>query len=221
MLGLAAIPALLVLPLLANMPDTARWYLFKDRVDDARKALLRVEPNRDVEQELTEIADAMREERGGFIHRDAAPAVFACHRVRRRASAFFAELSGINGIIYYSPLLFQAMGFEGNFSLLVLPALIQLASLAAVLASLVLVDRDRTTADPAVRHRRDDPRRRGAHRRVRREIRRGLRTRLRRAVAVHHGVQLRLRRTWSGSTPARASRPTCGRWVPARCLPPT
>jgi MFS family permease len=33
------------------------------------------------------------------------------------------------------------MGFEGNFSLLVLPALIQLASLAAVLTSLVLVDR--------------------------------------------------------------------------------
>jgi len=38
-------------------------------------------------------------------------------------------------------LLFEAMGFEGNFALLVLPALIQLASLAAVLVSLVLVDR--------------------------------------------------------------------------------
>ena len=54
---------------------------------------------------------------------------------------FFAQLTGINGIIYYSPLLFEAMGFEGNFALLVLPALVQLASLAAVLVSLVLVDR--------------------------------------------------------------------------------
>ena len=54
---------------------------------------------------------------------------------------FFAQLTGINGIIYYSPLLFEAMGFQGNFALLVLPALVQLASLAAVLASLVLVDR--------------------------------------------------------------------------------
>ena len=35
MLGLAAVPALLVLPLLATMPDTARWYLLKGRVDDA------------------------------------------------------------------------------------------------------------------------------------------------------------------------------------------
>jgi sugar porter (SP) family MFS transporter len=140
MLGLAAVPALLVLPLLATMPDTARWYLFKNRVDDARKALLRVESNRDVEEELAEIADAMREERGGSI-------LEMLRLPYLRATAFvvglgfFAELSGINGIIYYSPLLFQAMGFEGNFSLLVLPALIQLASLAAVLTSLVLVDR--------------------------------------------------------------------------------
>ena len=140
MLGLAAVPALLVLPLLANMPDTARWYLFKNRVDDARTALLRVEPNRDVEQELAEIADAMREERGGSIL-EMLRLPYLRATVFVVGIGFFAELSGINGIIYYSPLLFQAMGFEGNFSLLVLPALIQLASLAAVLASLLLVDR--------------------------------------------------------------------------------
>ncbi len=84
MLGLAAVPALLVLPLLATMPDTARWYLFKDRVDDARKALLRVEPNRDVEQELAEIAEAMRRRARRVIHRDAAAAVSTRHHIRRR-----------------------------------------------------------------------------------------------------------------------------------------
>ncbi len=39
MLGLAAVPATLLLPLLIRMPDTARWYLLKGRVDDARRAL--------------------------------------------------------------------------------------------------------------------------------------------------------------------------------------
>jgi len=140
MLGLAAVPALLVLPLLATMPDTARWYLFKNRVDDARRALLRVEPDRNVEQELTEIAEAMREEGGGkFIEMLRPPYLRATAFVV--GLGFFAQLTGINGIIYYSPLLFEAMGFEGNFALLVLPALVQLASLAAVLVSLVLVDR--------------------------------------------------------------------------------
>ena len=140
MLGLAAIPAVLVLPLLRQMPDTARWYLFKNRFDDARRALLRVEPNRDVEQELAEIVEAMREEGGGkFIEMLRPPYLRATAFVV--GLGFFAQLTGINGIIYYSPLLFEAMGFQGKFALLVLPALVQLASLGAVLVSLVLVDR--------------------------------------------------------------------------------
>jgi MFS transporter, SP family, galactose:H+ symporter len=140
MLGLAAIPAVLVLPLLRQMPDTARWYLFKNRFDDARRALLRVEPNSDVEQELAEIVEAMREEDGGkFIEMLRPPYLRATAFVV--GLGFFAQLTGINGIIYYSPLLFEAMGFQGKFALLVLPALVQLASLAAVLVSLLLVDR--------------------------------------------------------------------------------
>ena len=45
MLALAAVPATLVVLLLLRMPDTARWYLFKGRVADARRALQRVEPD--------------------------------------------------------------------------------------------------------------------------------------------------------------------------------
>ena len=140
MLGLASVPALLVLPLLASTPDTARWYLFKNRVDDARRSLQRIEPSSDVDKEIAEISEAMREERGGSI-------LEMLRLPYLRATlfvvglGFFAELSGINGIIYYSPLLFQAMGFQGNFALLVLPAVMELASLVAVLTSLVLVDR--------------------------------------------------------------------------------
>jgi MFS family permease len=54
---------------------------------------------------------------------------------------FFVQITGINAIVYYSPMIFKAMGFEGNFALLGLPALVQVAGLAAVLVSLVLVDR--------------------------------------------------------------------------------
>ena len=40
-LGLAAVPAVLVTLLLARIPDTARWYLLKGRVDDAYRDRLR------------------------------------------------------------------------------------------------------------------------------------------------------------------------------------
>jgi MFS transporter, SP family, galactose:H+ symporter len=144
MLALAAVPATLVAPLLLRMPDTARWYVLKGRVEEARRALQRVEPDSDVERELAEISVALREESGGGLMETV---VEMLHRPYLRATVFvvvlgfFIQITGVNAIVYYSPRLFDAMGFRGNFALLVLPALVQVAALAAVLVSVVLVDR--------------------------------------------------------------------------------
>ena len=143
MLGLAMVPATLLLPLLLRMPDTARWYLLKGRVADARRALLRVEPGADIEAELAEIGRALSEGSGGFK----GSVSEMLRRPYLRATifvitlGFLVQITGINAIIYYSPRIFEAMGFKGYFALLALPALVQLAGLAAVCAALVLVDR--------------------------------------------------------------------------------
>lgn len=140
MLGLAALPAALTLLLLLRMPDTARWYALKGRIDDARRALQRVEPHADVEHELAEIRGALREETGAaFVEMLRPPYLRATAFVI--GLGFFIQITGINAIVYYSPRLFAAMGFTGHFALLVLPALVQTAALAAVVVSLFLVDR--------------------------------------------------------------------------------
>ena len=54
---------------------------------------------------------------------------------------FFIQITGINAIVYYSPRIFESMGFTGDFALLGLPALVQVAGLIAVLVSLLVVDR--------------------------------------------------------------------------------
>ena len=139
MLGLAAVPAMLLLPLLIRMPDTARWYLLKGRVDDARRALLRVEPNANVDEELAEIGRALSEGSGGFSEMLRRP--YSRATVFVIVLGFLIQITGINAIIYYSPRIFEAMGFTGNFALLALPALVQVAGLAAVCTALLLVDR--------------------------------------------------------------------------------
>jgi MFS transporter, SP family, galactose:H+ symporter len=139
MLGLAAVPATLLLPLVIRMPDTARWYLLKGRVDDARRALLRVDPTAHVDEELAEIGRALSEGSGGFSEMLRPPYLRATVFVI--ALGFLIQITGINAIIYYSPRIFAAMGFTGNFALLALPALVQVAGLAAVGAALLLVDR--------------------------------------------------------------------------------
>jgi sugar porter (SP) family MFS transporter len=139
MLGLAAVPATLLLPLLIRMPDTARWYLLKGRVDDARRALLRIEPDAQVDEELAEIGRALGEGSGGFSEMLRRPYLRATAFVV--TLGFLIQITGINAIIYYSPRIFEAMGFTGNFALLGLPALVQVAGLAAVFTALLLVDR--------------------------------------------------------------------------------
>ncbi len=139
MLGLAAVPAILLLPLLIRMPDTARWYLLKGRADDARRALLRIEPDARADDELAEIGRALSEGSGGFSEMLRKPYLRATAFVV--TLGFLIQITGINAIIYYSPRIFAAMGFTGNFALLGLPALVQVAGLAAVCTALLLVDR--------------------------------------------------------------------------------
>jgi MFS transporter, SP family, galactose:H+ symporter len=139
MLGLATVPATLLLPLWIRMPDTARWYLLKGRVDDARTALLRVEPTAHADEELAEIGRALSEGGGGFSEMLRPPYLRATVFVI--TLGFLIQITGINAIIYYSPRIFEAMGFTGNFALLALPAFVQVAGLAAVCTSLLLVDR--------------------------------------------------------------------------------
>lgn len=141
MLGLAAVPAVLILLLLLlTAPDTARWYLLTGRVSEARQALLRLGPATDVDRELTEITYALAGQSGGAL-----PEMLRWPYMRATVFVvglgFLAHITGINAIIYYSPQLFEAMGFEGSFAQLVLPALVQVAALAAAIVSLMLVDR--------------------------------------------------------------------------------
>ncbi len=140
MLGLAAVPAAVIFLLLLRLPDTARWYMMKGRRDDARRVLAQVDPGTDVDAELAEMARALDEERGGAL-REMLRRPYLRATVFVVGLGFFIQITGINAIVYYSPRIFEAMGFSGNFALLVLPALVQVAGLLAVFVSLALVDR--------------------------------------------------------------------------------
>jgi len=140
MLGLAAAPAVLMTLLLLRMPDTPRWYVLKGQVDKARQSLSSTESESDAENELAAIAGAFSQERAGSLAE-------MMRRPYSRATVFvvvfgfFVQATGINAITFYSPRLFQAMGLQGNFALLLLPALVQTAGLVAAAVALVLVDR--------------------------------------------------------------------------------
>lgn len=142
MLGLAAVPAVVVLLIVVRLPDTPRWYMMKGREEEARNVLNRIEGegSLNVALELAQMSRSLREESGGAI-REMLRKPFLRATIFVVGLGFFIQITGINAIVYYSPKLFALMGFEGHASQLLLPALVQGVSLIAVFFSLSLVDR--------------------------------------------------------------------------------
>src|SRR3954465_3380267 len=120
-LALSAVPSLLVLLVLTRLPDTPRWYLMKGRRDDARETLRRTDPEADADRELDEIEEDLQRESGGSVRE-------MLRRPYLRATmfvlglGFLIQITGINAVVFYSPLIFKEMGFTGNAALLLLPA---------------------------------------------------------------------------------------------------
>jgi len=140
MLGLAAIPSLLVFFLVLRIPDTSRWYVMKGRIAEARATLANIEPDADIDREIADMQAALSEEKGGAL-KEMLRKPYLRATIFVVILGFFIQITGINAIVYYSPILFKSMGFEGNAAILGLPALVQAVALVAVFISLSLVDR--------------------------------------------------------------------------------
>jgi MFS transporter, SP family, arabinose:H+ symporter len=140
MLALSAVPALAVLTILARLPDTPRWYVMKGRRDRAREVLRVADPDADADRELDEIEEDLHRERGGSIG-EMLRAPYARATFFVIGLGFLIQITGINAVVFYSPLIFKDMGFSGNAALLLLPAIVQVGSLIATIVSLSIVDR--------------------------------------------------------------------------------
>ena len=54
---------------------------------------------------------------------------------------FFVQATGINAVVFFSPRIFERMGYNDDFGLLVLPGVIQVAGAAAALVCALTIDR--------------------------------------------------------------------------------
>ena len=125
----------------AQLPDTPRWYVMKGRrTRRARRSAL-TDPEADADRELAEIAGGPAQPSAAAAIREMLRKPYLRATVFVVGLGFLIQITGINAVVFYSPLIFKEMGFTGNTSLLLLPALVQVGSLIAVLVSLSIVDR--------------------------------------------------------------------------------
>ena len=140
MLGLAALPAVLLIPALLRLPETPRYLVLKGRIDAARASLAHTDPEADIDAELAEMQAAITGERGGRI-KEMLRKPYLRATVFVVGLGFFIQITGINATVAYGPRIFQAMGVTTNTQSILMSTLVQCIALVAVLASMSIVDR--------------------------------------------------------------------------------
>uniref|UniRef100_A0A6N2MKY6 Major facilitator superfamily (MFS) profile domain-containing protein n=1 Tax=Salix viminalis TaxID=40686 RepID=A0A6N2MKY6_SALVM len=142
-LGLAVVPAAIMTTGALFISDTPSSLVERGRVEQARKSLTRVRGiNSNVDAELADLLkfnemakDAKKEPFLTIFERQYRP-----HLVMSIAIPFFQQLTGINIIAFYAPVIFQSIGFGSN-SALIAAIVLGLVNLGSILVSTVMVDR--------------------------------------------------------------------------------
>ncbi|GAA5078357.1 MFS transporter [Streptomyces similanensis] len=122
---------------LLRLPETPSWHLMAGRADRAAEAARLL--GTPAPAAAPEDPPAAAQAKGRFLE-------LFTPKYRRLtlfviALGFLVQITGISAIGYFSPRIFQRMGYTGDFSLLMLPGLIQLISAVAALVCAVAIDR--------------------------------------------------------------------------------
>lgn len=117
MLGLAAVPAVILFVGMYMVPETPRYLVKNNQMERARAVLRRSRGRQDVEQEITEIREVEREEAQTDARELLSPWVRPM-LVVGIGLAVLQQLVGINTIIYYAPTIINSTGVGVSASIL-------------------------------------------------------------------------------------------------------
>ncbi len=136
-------PALILLIGMFFLPETPRWLIGKKRHDEGLAILRKIE-----EPALVNDAyEAIRSEVAGASGPAARGASDILQPWLRRALfigvgiMFFQQFTGINTIIYYSPVIFKMAGFVGNTESIVPAVIVGVVNVLFTVVSMLLIDR--------------------------------------------------------------------------------
>ena len=139
MLGLAVVPALVLLVGMIWMPETPRFLVKAGEEDEAREVLSEVRDDDRPERELGEIREVEREEAGSGLRELLAPWVRPALLVAI-GLAVFQQLVGINTIIYYAPTTLTNVGYSDESAIYANIA-IGVLNVAMTVVAIRLIDR--------------------------------------------------------------------------------
>ena len=142
MLGLGAVPGVILAVGMLLLPETPRWLAGHGHVDRAQAALRRLRgPSVDLAAEMAQlradlVAPVRRLPQSRLSHAAARlPLIVGI------GLAVFQQVTGINTVIYFAPVIFQAAGLSSASAAILATAGIGVVNVAMTLVAIRLVDR--------------------------------------------------------------------------------
>jgi SP family galactose:H+ symporter-like MFS transporter len=139
MFGLAVVPATLLGVGMLWLPESPRWLAGRNMIDSARGVLRRIRGTGDVGAELEEIRKSLAVQRGRWTDLFT-PAVRPA-LVVGVGLAILQQITGINTVIYYAPMIFGFAGFKSASASILATVGVGVVNVGMTVVALVLVDR--------------------------------------------------------------------------------
>jgi len=140
-LGLAGVPALVITVGALALPDTPNSLIARGYREDARAVLVKIRGTDDVHDEYADMVAASEE--AAAVERPWRNILEPRYRPQLTVAVlipFFQQLTGINVIMFYAPVLFLTIGFGDDASLMS-AVITGLVNMFATVVSIVTVDR--------------------------------------------------------------------------------
>lgn len=142
MLGLGGVPGVILATSMLLLPETPRWLAGHGHIDKARAALLRLRGSEaNIDEEVRQLrsdlkTDTQKKPESRLSHEAARlPLIVGI------GLAVFQQVTGINTVIYFAPVIFQASGLSSASAAILATAGIGVVNVLLTVVAIWLVDR--------------------------------------------------------------------------------
>jgi sugar porter (SP) family MFS transporter len=135
-------PAVILLTGMIFLPETPRWLISKNRWEDGKHILMQVEDPDLVEKTLADLkADLSLTAKNKTSIKEVFQPWLRPALIITAGIFFFQQFSGVNTIIYYSPIIFKMAGIVSNTASILPAIIIGTVNVIACFISIVLLDK--------------------------------------------------------------------------------